>query len=80
MLMKVFVSLLWQKRTLSEQYTLIYLPQLSLSRFVQLKIKDSKSKLDAIKREIKNLQKTVVTMSKAIQDLKNHVDANIAKI
>jgi len=80
MLMKVFVSLLWQKWTLSEQSTLIYLPQLSLSRFVQLKIKDSKSKLDAIKREIKNLQKTVVTMSKAIQDLKNHVDANIAKI
>ncbi|KAG2661209.1 hypothetical protein PVAP13_1KG488200 [Panicum virgatum] len=70
-----------EKNYFDSHLTLFYrIEQLSPSRFVQLKIKDSKSKLDAIKREIKNLQKTVVTMSKAIQDLKNHVDANIAKI
>lgn len=54
---------------------------LSPSRFVQeLKIEELKKQVDAMKREIKNLQMTVAAMSKAIQDLKKHVHANIAKI
>ena len=47
-----------------------YLPQLLQSRLVlQLMIDELKEQVDAMERDIKNLQKTVVTVAKAIQDL-----------
>jgi len=59
----------------------LYLPQLLPSRFVQeLQIEGLQNQVDAIKGEIKNLQKVVVAMSKKIQDPKKQVHANIAKI
>jgi len=48
----------------------LYLPQLPQSRLVlQLMIDELKEQVDAMERDIKNLQKTVVTVAKAIQDL-----------
>jgi len=48
----------------------LYLPKLPQSRLVlQLMIDELKEQVDAMERDIKNLQKTVVTVAKAIQDL-----------
>ena len=59
----------------------LYLPQLLPSRFIhELKIEELQKQVDAMKREINNLQKTAVGMSKAIQELKKEVEASIAKI